>query len=200
MPIITLHDAITALRAGSIVAVPTETVYGLAVDALNPQAIKQLFALKHRPGDKTLPVAITGLEEISDWASEISPLALHLATHFWPGPLTLILPVRQDIPHSLAQGKASIALRCPAEPQLLAIIQGLGHGICLTSANPSGEQEAISTEQVAHYFGASMPIVASKAILSTLPSTIVDLTVSPYKILRQGPITAAQLTPFFNKL
>lgn len=136
------------LRAGEVVAIPTETVYGLAVDALNHEAIQKLYQIKNRNFLKPTSIAIKNPKDITIWAQCTTHDALKLVKKFWPGPLTLILPSNQKTPKGINLINDSIGVRCTCSPTVKKIITMLGNPICLTSANLSGNKEAVTAKQV----------------------------------------------------
>ncbi len=183
-------QAASMIQQGKIVAVPTETVYGLAADARNIQAVQQIFIVKNRPTYHPLIVHIASHHKLTEWAKNIPQAAYILAEHFWPGPLTLLLNKKDDVNDVITGGLSTIALRVPDNKALLTILETLDTGIAAPSANP---HKRISPTTAAHVLsGLSGKI---EAILDDGPcqvgveSTIVDLTTSDIKILRHGPIS-----------
>ncbi|HEY0675926.1 MAG TPA: L-threonylcarbamoyladenylate synthase, partial [Immundisolibacter sp.] len=130
--------AVELLRAGQLVALPTETVYGLGADALNPAAVARLFALKGRPAEHPLIIHLPPEAALEDWAAEVPPAARALAAAFWPGPLTLILPRGPRVPRAVTGGQDTVALRVPDHPLALALLRAFGSGIAAPSANRFG--------------------------------------------------------------
>lgn len=179
-----IYKAVEKLKAGEVIALPTETVYGLAVDAQNPEALLKLYAIKQRPQLKQVCIAIAEPEDVLHWVSEVNDTAQRLIRSFWPGPLTLILP-RANQP--------SIGVRCSSCVIVKQIITLLGHAIYLTSANRSAEEDALTGQQVRDYFGDQVYLIEQDAAIGGVPSTIVDLSTQPYSILREGAISREQL-------
>lgn len=187
--------AVQNLQGGDLVALPTETVYGLAADAGNARAVAAIYRVKGRPDFNPLIVHVRGQGHAGELA-QLSPLARALAARFWPGPLTLVLPLRGDAPivPAVTAGLATIALRCPAHPLMQAVLQQSGLALAAPSANASGR---ISPTCAAHV-AASLPsagllIVDGGACAQGIESTIVDCSGDGWRILRPGPITAEQL-------
>mgnify|MGYP000954807234 FL=1 len=136
------------LSAGELVAVPTETVYGLAADASNPDAVAKIFVAKGRPANHPLIVHIGDIAKLSDWARDIPAQALLLAKAFWPGPLTLLLHKADAVTPVVTGGKDSIGIRMPAHPVLLALLQQTGLAVAAPSANPYKKLSPTSAAQV----------------------------------------------------
>lgn len=197
LPLITLPQAAQTLAAGGLVAMPTETVYGLAADAQHPQAVAQIFSTKGRPADHPLIVHISAADQAEVFAQDIPPYAQALMTAFWPGPLTLIFPRRPDVAAAAAGGQASVGLRVPAHPQALALLQACAAlgvaGLAAPSANRFGKVSPTCAAHVADEFGASVPILDGGDCAVGIESTIVDCTRGAPIILRPGQISTAQL-------
>lgn len=197
LPLITLNQAADLLAQGQIVAIPTETVYGLAADAQNPQAVAQIFVTKGRPADHPLIVHIASATQAAIFASSVPTFAQTLMDQFWPGPLTLILPRQPDIAAAAAGGQASVGLRVPAHPQAQALLQACAargvSGLAAPSANRFGKVSPTSAQHVADEFGASVPILDGGDCAVGIESTIVDCTRGAPIILRPGQISTADL-------
>ncbi|MFI0546436.1 MAG: L-threonylcarbamoyladenylate synthase [Brachymonas sp.] len=197
LPLLTLPQAAAALAAGGLVAMPTETVYGLAADAQNAQAVAQIFSTKGRPADHPLIVHIAAPEHASVFAQDIPAFAQALMQQFWPGPLTLILPRRPDVAAAAAGGQSSIGLRMPAHPQALALLQTCAErgvlGLAAPSANRFGRVSPTCAAHVADEFGAAVPILDGGDCVVGIESTIVDCSRGAPTILRPGQISAAQI-------
>jgi L-threonylcarbamoyladenylate synthase len=194
-----LTRAVQALRRGELVGIPTETVYGLAADARNPEAVRKIFALKGRPADHPLIVHIAEAELLSQWAKDIPDYAWQLAKTFWPGPLTLILPKRDDVPDTVTGGQNSIGLRCPAHPLTLALLQQFVGGLAAPSANKFGHVSPTTAQHVCDEFGEQLPIVLDGGECEVgIESTIVDCTGDVPRVLRPGMISAQQITQLFG--
>ena len=133
-----IKRAADVLRRGGLVAFPTETVYGLGADALNPDAVKKIFTAKHRPLDNPIIVHVAELEDLSVLTDDISSQAILLAENFWPGPLTLVFKKSVQASDALTGGQETVAVRMPRNTIALALIRGLGHPIAAPSANLSG--------------------------------------------------------------
>ena len=133
-----LAAAVVALRAGGLVAMPTETVYGLGADARNPLALRKIYALKHRPTGHPLILHLADAAALPEWVVEVPPAARLLAARFWPGPLTLVLQRAPGVPDELTGGQDSIAIRVPSHPVAQALLRAFGGGIAAPSANRYG--------------------------------------------------------------
>jgi L-threonylcarbamoyladenylate synthase len=186
--------AVRLLAAGELVAVPTETVYGLAADARQPQAVLKIFAAKDRPRSHPLIVHLDSADRLAQWAAHIPPAAHALAQAFWPGPLTLLLHKAPWVDSTVTGGLDTIALRVPDHPVLLRVITSLGSGIAAPSANPHKRLSPTSAAQVMSGLSGRIAAVLDGGPCKVgLESTIVDLTGDTVRILRSGPITREQL-------
>ena len=197
LPLVSAAQAADLLAQGQIVAIPTETVYGLAADAQNPQAVAQIFATKGRPADHPLIVHIASAAQAGIFAHDIPTFATALMEKFWPGPLTLILPRRPEVAAAAAGGQASVGLRVPAHPQALALLQACAergvHGLAAPSANRFGKVSPTSAAHVADEFGTSVPVLDGGDCAVGIESTIVDCSRGAPIVLRPGQISTADL-------
>ena len=154
-----VQQAVDLLRAGELVALPTETVYGLGADALNPQALAKIFAAKGRPADHPLIVHLADAAELTIWASSVPREAIALARAFWPGPLTLILARSEEVPDLVTGGQTTVGLRVPAHPLALALLRAFGSGIAAPSANRFGRISPTTAAHVASELGERVPLI-----------------------------------------
>ena len=187
--------AMELLRSGQIVAIPTETVYGLAADASNADAVGKIYAAKGRPDFNPLIVHVAD-QLAAENLAEFSPMAHQLAQAFWPGPLTLVLPLRTDanIAGAVTAGLPTIALRCPAHPVMQALLKKTGLNIAAPSANKSGSISPTRAEHVLAGLGSAVPMILDGGPCSAgLESTIVAVRDNGWQILRPGPVTAADI-------
>ncbi|WP_183941529.1 L-threonylcarbamoyladenylate synthase [Sphingorhabdus rigui] len=187
--------AMELLRSGQIVAIPTETVYGLAADASNADAVAKIYAAKGRPDFNPLIVHVAD-QLAAENLAEFSPMAHQLAQAFWPGPLTLVLPLRADadIAGAVTAGLPTIALRCPAHPVMQALLKKTGLNIAAPSANKSGGISPTRAEHVLAGLGGAVPMILDGGPCSAgLESTIVAVRDNGWQILRPGPVTAADI-------
>ena len=197
LPLISLAAAAARLQAGELVAIPTETVYGLAADAQNAQAVAKIFSTKGRPADHPLIVHLASAAAAAHFAADLPPFASALMQAFWPGPLTVIVARREGVASAAAGGLPSVGLRCPSHPvalQLLAACQSVGvQGLAAPSANRFGKVSPTTAQHVANEFGAAVPVLDGGACSVGIESTIVDCTRGQPVILRPGHIGAAQI-------
>ena len=189
-----ITHAVATLRAGGLVAFPTETVYGLGADAANETAIKKVFAAKGRPHDHPLIVHIASAAQLNEWARDIPPAAHTLAKKFWPGPLTLILKRAKSVSDLVTGGQDTVAIRVPAHPLAQALLVAFGGGIVGPSANRFGRVSATTAEHVRQEFGGAVDCVLDGGACEVgIESTIVDLSGEQPALLRPGVITALQI-------
>jgi len=199
MEILTPHRddisrAANLLQDGQLVALPTETVYGLAANAQDPAAVARVFTAKGRPADHPLIVHIPDISQLSRWADPIPPQALQLAAAFWPGPLTMVLPAAPSVSRLITGGQDTVAVRWPAHPLFQAVLDELGHAVVAPSANPFGHISPTSAAHVARQLeGRIAAVLDGGACRVGVESTIVDLSGPAPRILRPGSISAAQL-------
>jgi len=189
--------AAQALRAGELVGLPTETVYGLGADATSDAAVAKIFAAKGRPSDHPLIVHVADAAGVDHFAREVPDFARQLMQAYWPGPLTLILPRRPQVGAAAAGGQDSIGLRCPSHPVARALLQAareLGvHGVAAPSANQFGRVSPTTAAHVQGEFGDSLLILDGGACDVGIESTIVDCTRGVPVLLRPGRITREQV-------
>ncbi|MCM1089947.1 MAG: L-threonylcarbamoyladenylate synthase [Butyrivibrio sp.] len=189
-----LRRAGEVLRGGGLVAFPTETVYGLGGDAMNPDSSRLIYAAKGRPSDNPLIIHIADFEALSAIVPEIPEEAVRLAEVFWPGPLTMILPKSDAVPYETTGGLETVAVRMPSHPVALALIREGGGYVAAPSANLSGKPSPTSAAYVAEDMDGRIDMIIDGGEVGIgLESTIVDLTVSPPRILRPGYITREML-------
>ena len=175
------------LGRGGLVAFPTETVYGLGADAHNAAAVAGVFAAKGRPADHPLIVHIHDADQMRRYARDIPPVAWRLAEHFWPGPLTLILPRGPGVADAVTGGQDTIALRVPGHPVALALLKAFGRGVAAPSANPFGGVSPTTAAHVAFGLGQAVDaILDGGACAVGLESTILDLSGPVPRLLRPG--------------
>lgn len=186
--------AAALLRAGGLVSVPTETVYGLAADGLNAGAVEGIYEAKGRPETKPLNVLVDGMEMAARVCRDIPPSAYTLAEAFWPGPLTMILWGAGELPAVVCAGGETQGVRCPDHPDTLAVIRALGRPLACPSANLSGQSSPKSAQDVLAQLGGRIDAVLDGGVCTVgVESTILDLTVTPYRILRQGGLSRERI-------
>ncbi len=179
------------VQNGGLVAVPTETVYGLAADGLNEKAVERIYEVKGRPAVKPLSLMVPGIEALDQYGRDVSRGARVLADAFWPGPLTIVVKADPKIPSIVLAGGDTVGLRCPNNEKTLELLRLCGRPLAAPSANPSGAASPKTAEQVVAYFdGAIEAVIDGGPCTLGTESTIVDLTVKPYRVLRQGALAA----------
>lgn len=188
------EKAVISLKKGNIVALPTETVMGFAIDAFNKDAFQKLIDIKNRPSNKAFPFVVQAKEEISKY-SEVGINAKKIINHFFPGPLTIILKKKSTIPDYITSGKDTIAVRIPNDETVLKILNMLDNPILLTSANKSGEDATLNSHECYDIFNGELEYIIQGKCIYNEASTIIDLTNdSCLKIVRQGKITKEDIT------
>ncbi|MFV0435905.1 MAG: L-threonylcarbamoyladenylate synthase [Desulfopila sp.] len=184
-----IGQGVAAIRSGGIVAVPTETYYGLAVDPANESAIMGLFALKKRPCHKPILLLISAMNQLDRLVKEIPSQYLSLMERFWPGPLTLIFPAQDQISPLLTGGSGTIGVRLTSHPVARRIIDQLGSAITATSANLSAREPARSAARIREVFGDRIDVVVDVGPADDGPgSTVVNLQSGRLCVERQGRI------------
>ncbi len=177
------------IRNGGLVAVPTETVYGLAGNGLDEAAVQQIYEVKNRPEVKPLSLMVSGTESIDRFCVDVPPEAFEFAEQFWPGPLTLILKAREEIPSIVLAGGNTVGLRCPDSPLTLRLIRESDCPLAAPSANISGQKSPKCAEDVLSYFEGKIDAVIDGGTCNLgIESTILDLTAYPFRILRRGAL------------
>ena len=194
-----LSAAVAALQRGGLVAMPTETVYGLAADATDPAAIARIFDAKGRPADHPLIVHLADASDLERWAPDASAAARTLAATCWPGPLTLIVPRSDLLPAAVAGGLDTVGMRVPAHPMARELIRLAGTPLAAPSANRFGAVSPTTAEHVRHDLGDAVDAILDGGPCPVgVESTIVDTTVDPVQVLRAGAITAEQVASVLN--
>lgn len=194
-----IKHAIACLQEGKIVAFPTETFYALGVSAYHEPAIQKVFAIKGRTFDQPLPLIIQGESMLEEVAVQIPHCASSLIRSFWPGPLTLIFKASEKIPPLLTAHTGTVAVRDSSHPLARLLVQAARVPITSTSANVSSAASCATAEKVEQQLGDSIDlIIDGGATPGELPSTIVDLTASPPRIVREGAISVRHLQPFLG--
>jgi L-threonylcarbamoyladenylate synthase len=189
-----IAEAVSILKRGGLVGVPTETVYGLGADASNPEALKRLYAVKGRPGSHPVIVHLARAEQLNDWAESIPEPAWRLAKAFWPGPLTLILPRKSHVLDAVTGGQDTVGLRTPNHPVTLALLQAFEGGLAAPSANRFGRVSPTTAEHVLADLGTDVDLILDGGACDVgVESTIVAFSQGQPVILRPGMITAGQI-------
>ncbi|WP_030345949.1 MULTISPECIES: L-threonylcarbamoyladenylate synthase [unclassified Streptomyces] len=189
-----IEKAAGVLRAGGLVALPTETVYGLGADAENPAAVSRIFQVKGRPPSHPLIVHIGGAEQLDDWVEDVPATARLLAETFWPGPLTLVLRRGHRVPLEATGGLETVAVRVPDHPVALALLAAFGGGVTAPSANRFGQVSPTTAHDVRAELGDGVDFVLDGGSCEVgVESTIVDATGEVPSILRPGGVTREDL-------
>ncbi|MFM7253977.1 MAG: L-threonylcarbamoyladenylate synthase [Ilumatobacteraceae bacterium] len=184
-----IETALAALRAGGLVAIPTETVYGLAADADNAGAVRRIFAAKRRPANHPLIVHVADASLLGEWAAEVPPAAAVLADACWPGPLTLLVPRARRVIDAVTGGRPSVGVRVPAHPLTAELLRRFGGGLAAPSANRFGHVSPTTAAHVVDDLGDVVDVVLDGGPCPVgVESTIVDCTVDPPQVLRPGGI------------
>jgi L-threonylcarbamoyladenylate synthase len=185
-----IQNAVEILCGGGLVAFPTETVYGLGADALNAEAVQKVFEAKGRPSDNPLIVHIASLENVQQFTTEISEKGLQLAKRFWPGPLTLVLHKKNNVPNIVTAGLETVALRVPDHPVTLELLRQFKGGIVGPSANVSGKPSPTSAEHVYNDLNGKIDLILDTGSTTIgVESTVLDVTVDPPVVLRIGGLS-----------
>jgi len=194
--------ALEVLRSGGLVAIPTETVYGLAADASNQTAVRRIFAAKQRPVDHPLIVHLARAEQLRDWAATVPASAAVLAAACWPGPLTVLVPRAAHVLDVVTGGLPSVGIRVPAHPLTTELLERFGGGLAAPSANRFGRVSPTTAEHVVRDLG-DVPngvdlVLDGGPCPVGVESTIVDCTVEPAQVLRPGGIPTEQVAALLN--
>jgi L-threonylcarbamoyladenylate synthase len=192
-----IAEAARILRTGGLVVVPTETVYGIAADAMSAAAVERLRRAKGRPDTKPLPVMVGGADEMDRLASRVPAEARRLAEAFWPGPLTIVLPASPVVGEHVHAGTGAVGLRSPDDPVARAVLRACGGPLALTSANLSGEPEAADAATALSSLEGRVDLIldAGPCRLGR-PSTVLDLSSEPPRVLREGAVSVAELREY----
>jgi L-threonylcarbamoyladenylate synthase len=189
-----IERAVQVLRDGGLVAMPTETVYGLAADAGDESAVRRIFAVKGRPVDHPLIVHVAEAAQLQHWASHVPDAAAVLADTCWPGPLTLIVPRAGHVLDVVTGGRSTVGVRVPAHPVATALLRRFGGGVAAPSANRFGMVSPTTADHVRADLGGDVDLVLDGGASPVgVESTIVDCTVDPPQVLRPGAITSEQI-------
>ncbi len=189
-----IERAVDLLAAGGVIAIPTDTLYGLAARAFDVDAVLRVFRIKGRESVAALPLLLADPEDAPLFAGSFPSVAQKLAERFWPGPLTIVLRRAARVPDAVTGGGPTVALRVPDHQVPRQLARRLGTPITGTSANLSGAAPARSAEEVVRKLGAKLDMVIDGGLLPEgPPSTVVDLAASPPKVVRSGAISAEEL-------
>jgi L-threonylcarbamoyladenylate synthase len=182
------------LAEGGLVAFPTDTVYGVGAHGFMPQAVERLYAAKRRPRGKPIALLLAAGEEIRQVARDVPPLAWELAERLWPGGLTLVLLRSSAVPDVVCGGGDTVAVRVPDHPVALALIRALGAPLAASSANLSGQPDPVTAEEVQEALGEAVDLILDGGRCpGGVPSTLLDVTRKPPRLLRPGAISLEEL-------
>ncbi|HSH82886.1 MAG TPA: L-threonylcarbamoyladenylate synthase [Herpetosiphonaceae bacterium] len=184
-----LEEALALLRAGAVIAFPTDTVYGVGAAGLNPAAIAQLYTVKARPLSQPIPLLLADPEDLGSVSAAVPSRAAALAARYWPGGLTLVVPAARHLPSILLAGGSTVAVRVPDHAWVRELIRRLGQPLAATSANLHGGPNPASAAMVLEQLGSNLPLVVDGGPTpGDIASTIVDVTGSRPVVLRQGAL------------
>ena len=197
---LSIEQAIERLKQGGVVAIPTETVYGLAADASQPKAVARIFTIKDRPADHPLIIHIGASAQIQDWARDIPELLWPLAERFWPGPLTVILKKKPHVSELITGGQDTVALRIPRHPKALQLLIALKRGLAAPSANRFGRVSPTKPQHVIDELGDDIDGIVDGGVCAVgIESTILDLSSQQPKILRPGQVSQQAIEDCLGK-
>jgi L-threonylcarbamoyladenylate synthase len=192
VPATAVLQAVRALAQGLPIGIPTDTVYGLAVDPFRPGATDRIFAAKRRPRDVNVPVLVSGVDQALSISTALPALALELMDRYWPGPLTIVIPAKPGLGADLGEDDVTVGVRSPDHPVPLALCAAVGP-LATTSANRHGEPPMTTAAEVDATFGDALGIVLDGGVCAGSPSTVVDCTGEELKLLREGRIPWAEI-------
>ncbi len=192
-----IAQAAEIIASGGVIAIPTDTLYGLAADALNPDAVERVYVAKGRPADMPLPVLVSGWEQATQVAAipaDALSVVQKLAAAYWPGSLTMVLPAAPGLPERLTAGRDTIAVRMPNHPAPLALANALGRPITGTSANRSGEPDITDPDELQRIIGPRVDgIIASGPAPEGIASTIISVSPEGAALLREGALPYGEI-------
>lgn len=195
-----LAPAVEVLRAGGVVAFPTDTFYGLAADPTQPSAVERVFDLKGRAAGEALPLISVSIETVEQFCGTLDPASRTLAREFWPGPLSLILNAPARVAPAVHGGTHTIAIRVPADRVARALAEAFGHPLTATSANRSGHPPARDAAALSALMAidASLVVIDAGETAGGAPSTIVDARVTPARLVREGAVPWSRVLTFLR--
>lgn len=189
-----LLHAVEALKRGDAIVFPTETFYGLGADALNHSAVEKIVALKGRSPESPIAVIIGDEKALGSIVAEVSPVAQRLIERFWPGPLTLILPAKKELPQALLNSRGGIGVRISSHPLAARLARELGRPLTATSANPAGKEPARTLAEARAYFSIQIEVfVDGGKLVGKRGSTVAEVVGNQFRILREGEISSEAL-------
>lgn len=189
-----LETVLALLIRGEVVAIPTDTVYGVAADGFNAEAVEKLFVAKDRPSHKAIMLLLGDYEDMEKVAAHVSPIAQRLAQRFWPGGLTLVVNAREELPANLRAQTNTIGVRLPDSDVVRGLGRGLGRPLAATSANLSGGVNPRTAQDVVEALGGRIAMILDGgATPGNVASTVLDCTVEPPRVLRAGAIAVEEI-------
>jgi L-threonylcarbamoyladenylate synthase len=189
-----LSSAIETLERGGVIVFPTETLYGLGADALNTDAVGRVFELKGRDPRNPIPVLVADDEMLLRLVSNVPPLAQKLIRGYWPGPLTLVLPGRPELPKPLLNARGGVGVRTSSEAIATELVRRFGRPLTATSANPAGKEPARTLEEAKRYFSGKIDVfIDGGKLRSKTGSTVVEVSGDSVTVIREGEISAAEI-------
>lgn len=189
-----IAEAAEIIKSGGLVAVPTETVYGLAANGLDAAAVHEVYEVKGRPAVKPLSLMVPDKSAMAEYCEAVPEAAEYLAERFWPGPLTIVLKAKPLVPSIVRAGGDTVGLRCPDHPLTLAALRLAKLPFAAPSANPSGSESPKNAEKVLEYFDGKIPAVIDGGHCGIgRESTLIDMSAKPYKILREAALSADEI-------
>jgi L-threonylcarbamoyladenylate synthase len=183
-----IPHALSILHRGGLIALPTDTVYGIAAHGLLGDAVEKIYVAKGRPNEKAIPLLLASADEIESVAREVPPMARRLMQRFWPGALTLVLKKQPHLPLAVTSTD-TVAVRVPNHPFVRELIRALQAPLAATSANKSGQSELLDAQAIMRELGDQLDLILDGGVCAGgVPSTVVDVTVEPLRVLRVGAI------------
>ena len=190
---LSIQRAVEVLRAGGVIAFPTDTVYGVGAHGLLNDAVEKLYVVKGRPAEKAIPLLLAAAAEVDGVARDVSPAAWNLMQRFWPGALTIVLKKQAHLPPALS-GAETVAVRVPDHAVVRDLIRALGAPLAATSANRSGEPELLDAQAIGRVLGGMLDLILDGGrCAGGVPSTVVDASGETLRVLRAGAIPAEAL-------
>ncbi len=189
-----IEEAVSFLRAGKVIAFPTDTVYGIAGNVFNDSAVEKIFDIKSRDFNKPLQILIAQKDDLNLIVRDFTEVMNVLISEFWPGPLTIVVPARKDFPMRVRCGLSNIGIRMPSNQIALKIIKAFGSPVAASSANISGMPDPKDAEDVIKYLGDRIDLIIDGGpTTDNIPSTVIDLSVDPPVILRHGKLSESEI-------
>jgi L-threonylcarbamoyladenylate synthase len=195
-----IEKAVEMLKSGNLVAFPTDTVYGIGADAFNKSAVEKIFTAKGRDSKKPLQVLIADKDDLNLIVEKQSDILHQLVDRFFPGALTIVMPAKADFPRWVTCGLDTVGVRMPSNPIALEMIKSFGRPISATSANISGMPDPKDAQQVLEYLDGKINLILDGGSTpDDVPSTVIDISVNPPKILRQGKLNTEEINEALSR-